>query len=184
MTNSKPTSTLMSVTNLHHLPTYSTPISNITEYRALVGSLQYLTLTRPNISFAVNKLSQFMHAPTILHRCALKQLLRYLNGTIDKGILFKKDSPLILHGFTDDDWDSDKATYKRNSGYIVYLGSNPIAWSSKRQPIIARSPSEAEFKAVVATTTEVLWVISLLKDFRFKSALTPSIYCDNLNAMQ
>lgn len=125
----------------------STPISNDapltlkggthnpspSDYRTLVGALHYLSLTRSDISFTVKRLSQFMHAPTSLHWTSLKWLLRYLHGTIYHGIILRCMSPLTLRTFTDVDWAGDKDNYKSTTGYIVYLGSNPISWSFKRQ---------------------------------------------------
>ncbi|CAH1451689.1 unnamed protein product [Lactuca virosa] len=153
-----------------------------TEYRALVGALQYLSLTRPDISFTVNRLSQFMHAPTSLHWTALKRLLRHLHGTLYHGIILQPMSPLTLHAFTDADWAGDKDNYRSTTGYIVYLGCNPISWSSKRQPTLARSSTEAEFRVVSSPTTEVQWLASLISELGFKSNTTPTIYCDNLDA--
>lgn len=129
-----------------------------TEYCTLVGALQYLSLTRPDVAFTVNRLSQFMHAPTSLHWQALKRLLRYLHGTIHHGIIIRRDSPLTLHAFTDAGWAGDKDNYRSTTGYIVYLGCNPISWSSKRQSTLSRSSTEAEFRAIAATTTEVQWL--------------------------
>lgn len=99
-----------------------TPLENPTEYRALVGSLQYLSLTRPDVAFAVNRLSQYMHKPTNVHYAALKRLLRYLNGTSHHGLVIHRNSPLQLHAFCDADWDGDRDSYVYTSGYIVYLG--------------------------------------------------------------
>lgn len=131
MANAKPVSTPM----LHHPPltlTSGTPLENLTEYRAIVGSLQYLSLTRLDISFAVNRLSQFMQCPTSDHWLALKRVLRYLVGTSDHGLFLRRDSPLSVHAFTDADWAGDKDDYISTTGYIVYLGSNPISWSCKK----------------------------------------------------
>lgn len=87
-----------------------TSLTEPTEYRVTIGSLQYLKLTRPDIAFTVNKLSQFMHHPTTKHWAATKRLLRYLQGTIDHGLLFHRDSPLALHAFFDSDWVGNKMT--------------------------------------------------------------------------
>ncbi|KAD6796073.1 hypothetical protein E3N88_06969 [Mikania micrantha] len=179
MSDCKPASSPMSL-SAHLNPLDGTTLPSPTEYRALVGSLQYLSLTRPDISFTVNKLSQFMHALTSLHFQALKRLLRYLQGTQHYGLLLRRDSPLILHTFTDADWAGDKQTYRSTTGYIVYLGSNPIAWSSKRQSTLAHSSTEAEFRAVASTTTEVQWLLSLLTELGLTNLQTPAIYCDNL----
>lgn len=109
-----------------------------------------------------------MHCPTDLHWDALKRLLRYLYGSIHHGLLLRRNSPLHLHAFTDADWASDQQTYRNTMGYIVYLGSNPISWSSKRQPTLARSSTEAEFRDVASTTTEVQWVVSLLSELGYR----------------
>ncbi|KAK1408451.1 hypothetical protein QVD17_40235 [Tagetes erecta] len=181
MSDSKPVTTPMSTSEP---PTKldGTPLPSPTDYRAFVGALQYLSLTRPDVAFTVNKLSQFMHSPTNIHWSALKRLLRYLHGTMHHGLLIRRHSPLNLHAFTDADWAGDKLTYRSTTGYIVYLGSNPISWGSKRQPTLARSSTEAEFRAVASTTTEVQWIISLLQELGYQSTVTPAIYCDNLSA--
>ena len=181
MTDCKPTNTPMS-SSANPTINDGAPISNPTDYRSIVGALQYLSLTRPDVAFAVNKLSQFMHCPTDTHWIALKRLLRYLHGTNDNGLLIRRNSPLHLHAFTDADWAGDKLTYRSTTGYVVYLGSNPIAWNSKRQPTLARSSTEAEFRAVASTTTEMQWLISLLHELGFKSTTLPTIFCDNLSA--
>ncbi|RVW75660.1 Retrovirus-related Pol polyprotein from transposon RE2 [Vitis vinifera] len=121
-----------------------TPLTNSIEYRTLVGSLQYLCLTRPNISYAVNKLSQFMHRPTSEHWNAAKPLLRYLCGTLTHGLFLHKANTLSLHAFSDVDWAGNKDDYTSTSAYIVYLGGHPISCSSKKQGTIARSSTEAD----------------------------------------
>lgn len=181
MSDCKPISTPMTTSEPLTLKG-GTPHPSPTDYRTFVGALQYLSLTRPDISFTVNKLSQFMHAPTSLHWIALKRLLRYLHGSLHHGILIRRHSPLTLHAFTDADWAGDKDNYRSTTGYIVYLGSNPISWSSKRQSTLARSSTEAEFRAVASTTTEVQSLKSLLSELGFSSTTTPTIYCDNLSA--
>lgn len=123
-----------------------------------------------------------MQAPTDIHWLALKRLLRYLRGTIHAGIQLHRDTPMRLHAFTDADWAGDKDDYVSTTGYIVYLGRNPISWSSKKQRALARSSTEAEFRAVADTTAEVLSLRSLLTELGFTLPHTPSIYCDNLGA--
>lgn len=147
-----------------------------------MGSLQYLTLTRPDVVFAVNKLSQFMHCPTTDHWSALKRLLRYLNGTMDRGITIYKDSPLHLHAFSDADWAGDRNDFTSTMGHIVFLGKNPITWMSKKQRSVARSSTEAEYRAVANTTAELMWVKNLLSELGVTINHTPVIFCDNLSA--
>ncbi|KAI4297578.1 hypothetical protein L6164_037463 [Bauhinia variegata] len=95
---------------------------SLTEYRTLAGSLQYLSLTRPDVAFTVHRLSQFMHAPTTTHWNALKRLLRYLASTVHHGIVVHKSSPFILHGYSDADWAGDKDDYVSTTGYLLYMG--------------------------------------------------------------
>lgn len=162
------------------LTKHGTAYSNPTEYRGILSCLQYLSLTRPHIAFAVNKLAQYMQNPTIDHWNALKRLLRYLIGTIQFGLLLRKDTPLNLHAFSDADWARDKDDYISTSAYIVYLGANPISWSSRKQRTRARSSTEAEYRAVASTTAELLWLQNLFSELRLITSTTPVIYCDNL----
>ena len=99
-----------------------TPLQDATMYRSIVGSLQYLSFTRPNISYAVNRLSQFMHMPTDQHLQVAKRVLRYLEGTPTHGILLKHNSCMTLHGFSDVDWAGDVDDYVSTNAYVIYLG--------------------------------------------------------------
>ncbi|KAJ9547961.1 hypothetical protein OSB04_020504 [Centaurea solstitialis] len=154
----------------------------IWKYRAVVGKLQYLSLTRPDISFAVNKMAQFMHMPTDEHWVLVKRILRYLCGTLNKGLLLYRDSPLALHAFSDADWAGNKDNYASTGAYLVYLGRNLVSWSSKKQSTIARSSTEAEYRSVAATASELRWVSSLLSELGVGSLTTPVVYCDNNGA--
>ncbi|KAJ9566804.1 hypothetical protein OSB04_002770 [Centaurea solstitialis] len=161
-----------------------TALNDPTEYRALVGSLQYLSFTRPDIAYSVNKLYQYMHRPTTDHWQALKRLLRYLRGTLNHGLVLYRDSPQQLHAFSDADlsdadWARDTDDYISTTGYIVYLGRNPISWSSKKQRTCARSSIEAEYRVVATTTAEILWLCNLFMELGLSSSKQPVIYCDN-----
>jgi histone deacetylase 1/2 len=98
------------------------PLINCTVYRSMVGALQYLTLTRPNISYSVNQLCQFLHFPTNIHLTVAKRVLKYLKGTLQFGLQFNKGS-LQLNGFCDSDWAGNLDDQKYTSGYCIYLGS-------------------------------------------------------------
>lgn len=158
------------------------PLPDPREYRQLVGSLQYLALTHPDISYAVNRLSQFMHRPTTDHFQALKRVLRYLSGTLKHGILLRKQSTPALHAYSDADWAGDSDDYVSTNAYIIYLGSNPISWTSKKQKGIARSSTEAEYRAVANTASELRWVCSLLHELGVQVPTIPTVYCDNIGA--
>lgn len=103
------------------------PLSNPTEYRMVIGNLQYLAFTRPDIAYAVNKLSQYMHASTDDHWQAAKRVLRYLAGTVSHGIFLRKDSPFMLHAFSDANWTGDMDDYVSTNAYIIYLGSTSMS---------------------------------------------------------
>lgn len=115
-------------------------------------------VTRPDISFPVNCLSQFMHAPTDAHWNAVKRVLRYLAGTTDHGIFLKKGSTQQLHAFSDADWAGDADDYISTNGYIVYIGQHPVSWSLKKQKTIARSSTEVEYRSVANTSSELKWI--------------------------
>ncbi|XP_019086378.1 PREDICTED: uncharacterized protein LOC109126912 [Camelina sativa] len=106
-----------------------TPLADASQYRMVIGSLQYLSFTRPDIAFAVNRLSQFMQTPTTDHWQDAKRVLRYLVGTRSLGIFLRRDAPLSIHAFSYADWGCDKSTYRSTNAYIVYLGGSPISWS-------------------------------------------------------
>ncbi|XP_062099727.1 uncharacterized mitochondrial protein AtMg00810-like [Humulus lupulus] len=106
-------------------------------YRSILGGLQYLTHTRPDINFVVNKLSQFIKAPTTVHWSAVKRVLRYLNGTIDCGLHIKYSEHLDITGFSDADWACCPDDRKFVAAYCVYLGDTLVSWSSRKQVIVS-----------------------------------------------
>lgn len=159
-----------------------TSLVDPTLYRRIVGGLQYLSITRPDICYAVNRLSQYMHSPTETHWTALKRILRYLKGTIHHGLYLKKNSSLALNAFSDSDWGGERDTGRSTTGYIVYLGSNPISWKSSKQKSVSRSSSEAEYKAVANAAAEILWIKNLLRELNFSLKSPPKIFCDNTGA--
>ena len=118
-------------------------ISNNSQYRSIIGALQYVTLTRPKIAFTVNKLSQFLSNPRTAHWEACKRLLRYLKGTIHFGLQFYNCGAKQINCFTDSDWACDRDDRKSVARFGVYLGANLVSWSSKKQSIVSRSSTKA-----------------------------------------
>jgi hypothetical protein len=156
--------------------------SDATRFRQIVGALQYLTFTRPDICFAVNRVCQFMHAPTDSHWVVVKRILRYLRGTASHGLHITRSSSFALHGFTDADWASSVEDRKSTGGYLVFFDQTPISWKSSKQRTVARSSTEAEYKALADGTAEVIWLQYLLIDLQISFASAPIIWCDNLGA--
>jgi len=163
----------------------SNHVSDPTFFRSIVGGLQYATITRPEISYSVNKVCQFMSAPLEDHWKAVKRILRYLQGTINHGLLISPASlhePLSLTGFCDADWASDPDDRRSTSGACIFLGPNLISWWAKKQTLVARSSAEAEYRSLAQASAEILWLQSLLQELKVPIQV-PHIYCDNLSTV-
>jgi len=180
MTSYKPVDTLVSPSKIILLPDHS--FSDPTQFRQIVSALQYLTFTRPDICFAVNRVCQFMHAPTDSHWAVVKRILRYFKGTTSYGFHITRGSSFALHGFTDADWAGSIDDCKSTGGYLVFFGQTLISWKSGKQRTVARSSTEAEYKALADGTAEVIWLQYLLTNLQVPSVSTPTIWCDNLGA--
>ncbi|XP_035840358.1 secreted RxLR effector protein 161-like [Helianthus annuus] len=127
-------------------------------YRSLVGSLMYLTNTRPDIMFAVSKVSHFMERPRRSHWEAGKRTLRYIKGTISHGIIYSKGSKGKLVGYSNSDYAGNIDDSKSTSRYIFNLGSGAIAWQSKKQKVVALSSTEPEYIALSMAGCQALLV--------------------------
>ena len=156
-------------------------LSDPSEYRRTVGALQYVTLTRPDIAFAVNKACQFMAKPSDVHWMAVKRILRYLKGTIHLGLHFQPAASMELQGYSDADWASCPDDRRSTSGYCVFLGSNLISWSSSKQRLVSKSSAESEYRGLVSLTAELVWIQSLLQELCLPTS-PPILWCDNQSA--
>ena len=123
-----------------------------------------------------------MHAPTNSHWGAVKRILRYLRGTTTYGLNITRSSSFALHGFTDTDWAGSTDDRKSIGGYLFFFGQTPISWKSSKQRTVARSSTEAQYKALVDGTAEVIWLQYLLRDLQILSPSAPTLWCDNLGA--
>ena len=156
-----------------------TILTNYTEYRTLVGSLQYFCLTRPYISYAVNKLSQFMHRSTSEHWNAAKRLLRYLCGTLTHGLFLHKTNILSLHAFSNANWASNKDDYTFMSAYIVYLGhprNNIQLLGHPQRPSIDQLPLLLQKSIGFVPFSQSLASLYLYRLLSIVTMLVPPIY--------
>ncbi|WVZ62530.1 hypothetical protein U9M48_012269 [Paspalum notatum var. saurae] len=153
------------------------------QYRSIVGGLQYLTITRPDLSFVVNKVCQFIQAPTDVHWAAVKRILRYIKGTLDQGLRIQKSVNNTLSAFSDADWAGCPDDRRSTSGFAVMLGSNLVSWSSRKQATVSRSSTEAEYKAIANVTAELIWLQTLLNELGIYQSEAPILWSDNLGAV-
>ncbi|GJT50910.1 ribonuclease H-like domain-containing protein [Tanacetum coccineum] len=159
------------------------PVSDPTLYRSLASSLQYLTFTRPDISYAVQQVCLHMHDPREPYLSALKRILRYAQGTLHYGLQLFSSSTTDLVAFSDADWAGCPTTRRSTSGYCVFLGNNLLSWSSKRQPTLSRSSTEAEYRGVVKAVAETCWLRNLLRELHTPLSSATFVYCDNVSAV-
>ncbi|PKA64299.1 Retrovirus-related Pol polyprotein from transposon TNT 1-94 [Apostasia shenzhenica] len=160
----------------------STPLSDPSLYRSIVGALQYVTITRPDIAFAVNRACQYMHTPTEEHWAAVKCILRYLKSTILYGLTIHHHTPFTFHAFSDADWGGSPEDRRSTGGFAIFLGKNLVSWTSKKQPTVSRSSTEVEYKAIANANAELIWLQSLLIELQIPTNGTPTLWCDNIGA--
>lgn len=152
-------------------------------YRRLIGRLLYLTVYRPDITFVVHKLNQFVSQPRKPHLTAVHHLLQYIKATLGQGLLFSAESSLQLRAFADADWGSCLDSRKSVTGFCVFLGDTMVSLKAKKQSTISRSSAEAEYRALSSTASELVWIHQLLLDFHITSTDPALIFCDNQAAI-
>ncbi|RVW51938.1 Retrovirus-related Pol polyprotein from transposon RE2 [Vitis vinifera] len=152
-------------------------------YRRLVGKLNYLTITRPDISFPVSVISQFLQSPCDSHWDAVIRILRYIKSTPGQGVLYQNRGHTQVVGYTDADWAGSPTDRRSTSGYCVFIGGNLISWKSKKQDVVARSSAEAEYRAMALATCELIWLRHLLQELRFGKDEQMKLICDNQAAL-
>lgn len=126
-------------------------------YRRLVGRLIYLGVTRPELSYVIHILSQFMTAPQEEHWNAALRVVRYLKNSPGQGILLRADTELKLTAWCDSYWGSCPITNRSLTGWFIQLGGSPVSWKTKKQDVVSRSSCEAEYRAMADTVSELLW---------------------------
>jgi len=169
--------------NVKLLPGQGEPLSNPERYRRLVGKLNYLTVTRPDISFPVSVVSQFMTSPCDSHWEAVVRILRYIKSAPGKGLLFEDQGHEHIIGYTDADWAGSPSDRRSTSGYCVLVGGNLVSWKSKKQNVVARSSAESEYRAMATATCELVWIKQLLGELKFGKVDQMELVCDNQAAL-
>ncbi|XP_070667885.1 secreted RxLR effector protein 161-like [Malus domestica] len=152
----------------HHLTIYQDQVpTNKERYQRLVGRLIYLSLTRPDIVYAISVVSQFMHAPSEDRMAAMMRILSYLKGVLGRGLIFKKHRHMEVKGYIDADW-AGNITDRSTSGYFTFVAGNLVTSRSKKQNVVPRSMAEAEYKGMAHEICELLWLKILLTEIGFK----------------
>ncbi|GAB2273823.1 hypothetical protein Dimus_039054 [Dionaea muscipula] len=168
-------------------------------YRSLVGSLRYVTCTRPDILYAVGLVCRFMETPTTEHLATCERILRYLKGTFAYGLWYASSSPatvsvapvllpdsppsFVLSGYSDSDWGGDVDGRKSTTGFLFFFGAAVFTWVSKLQPIVTLSSTEAEYVAVASCVQHGLWLRQLLKELYMEQAMSTVVNVDNQSAI-
>jgi hypothetical protein len=159
-------------------------LANPTMYRQLVGSLNYLTITRPDISFAIQQVSQFMQTPRHLHLAYVRRILRYLRGSPGRELFFSAGSPLRLIAYNDADWTGCHDIWRSVTGWCMFLGDSLIYWKSKKQPCVSKSSTKSEYRAMSAACSEIIWLRGLLAELGFSQSESTPLHADNTSAIQ
>ena len=121
---------------------------DVTLYKSMIGCLLYLTASRPDIAFSVGVCSIFQYNPKVSHLNAVKRIIKYVGRTCDYRLFYSKESNLSLAGFSDSDWANNADDRKSTTGRCFYVGTNLVAWMSKKQNSVSLSTAEAEYIAV------------------------------------
>ncbi|XP_019170478.1 PREDICTED: uncharacterized protein LOC109166047 isoform X2 [Ipomoea nil] len=152
-------------------------------YRKLVGKLNYLTITRPDIAFPVSVVSQFMQAPMRTHWEGAVGIVKYLKNAPGKGILYADHGHMRVEAFSDADWAGSLSDRRSTTGYCVFIGGNLVSWKSKKQTVVARSSAESEYRAMAHVTCEITWVHNVLKEVGVEVMKPIRLWCDNQAAI-
>ncbi|CAH9079836.1 unnamed protein product [Cuscuta epithymum] len=149
----------------------------------MVGGLNYLTHTKPDLAYCVSIVSRYMQKPTKQHLGAARRILRYVAGTLEFGLWYSSVKEFKLRGYSDSDWAGCVDDRKSMSGLVFDLGSGTVTWSSKKQETIALSSSEAEYVAAGSATKQALWISKLLTDLGCMQTESVELWCDNKSAI-
>lgn len=139
-----------------------------------------MTLTRPDIAFSVNKVCQFLHAPTTIQWAAVKRILRYVKQCTRLGLKISKSRSMLVSAYSDADWADSLDDRRSTGGFAVFLGNNLVSWSARKQATVSRSSTESEYKALANATAEIMWVQTLLRELKVSSPPFAKLWVDNM----
>ncbi|GKV20452.1 hypothetical protein SLEP1_g30576 [Rubroshorea leprosula] len=158
-------------------------LSNPSFYHQLVGRLLYLTMTRPDIAYVVQVVSQFVVDPRRLHLTAVLRIIRYLHGTISRGLFFSSHPCMQLQAYADADWAGCPDTRRSTTSWCVFLGDSLISWKCKKQKTVSKSTAEVEYRAMSSACSELTWLRGFLQTLTFPTPPSP-LYADNMSAIR
>jgi len=157
---------------------------NATLFKQVVGSLMYLTATRPDLMYGVSLISRFMSSPSETHWLAAKRILRYLKGTVELGIYYKKRENAKIVAYSDSDFAGDIDDRRSTSGFVFLFGSGAVSWSSKKQPVVTLSTTEAEYIVAASCACQCIWIKRVLEKLSIEEQKNTLIPCDNNSTIQ
>ncbi|XP_068317088.1 uncharacterized mitochondrial protein AtMg00810-like [Pyrus communis] len=158
-------------------------LDDASAYKRMVGALIYLTITRPDLTYVVHILSQFMDKPRQPYLEAAHKVLKYIKQTPGQGILLPSTGSLQLRAFCDADWAHCKDIRRSITGYCILLGQAPVSWKTKKQTTVSHSSAEAEYRSMATTCCEVTWLKNILKDLGVNHTQPVTLFCDNQAAI-
>lgn len=139
-------------------------------------------MTRPDISYAVQQLSQFLTEPRTPHYAVAPHVLKYLKGTLNNGLFHNSNNALSLKAYNDVDWGTCAYIGRSLTGFCIFLGDSLVSWKTKKLKVVSKSFSEAEYRPMSQTTSEVVWIEGLLQDLLIHVPILISLFCDNKSA--
>ena len=143
----------------------------------------YLTVTKPDLSYAVHTLAQFLQAPRLHHWHAALRVVRYLKNAPGQEVFLSAKNDLTLTAYCDSDWAACPLTRRSLTGYVVLLGNSLVYWKTKKQQVVSRSSAEAEYRSMAMTLCEVKWIMELMRSLGIRQHSPTSLYCDNQAAL-
>ncbi|KAI3801965.1 hypothetical protein L1987_30085 [Smallanthus sonchifolius] len=181
MTDAKPAGTPLAI-NYGISPDDKGEYIDATLYRAMIGSLMYLTASRPDIMFATCLCARYQSKPKVSHLITVKRIFRYLKGTPDLGLWYSNDDNFELTAYSDSDYGGCKTDFKSTSAGCQFFGNRLVTWQCKKQTSVATSTCEAEYIAAASCCSQIIWIQQQLRDYGLQFSNTP-IYVDNSAAI-